>query len=153
MNWNLRKMEDRDVGSIVLLEQTCISDPGAEKMVADLIDSSWDEVWVLEAEEDGVVGYINFRFIAGEGELMRIAVLPNLRGRGLSRKLMDKMVESASKNAVTDMTLEVRAGNEPAIGLYRAYGFVSEAVRKGYYHNPTEDALIMWVHDMPSIPT
>ena len=80
MNWNLRKMEDRDVGSIVLLEQTCFSDPWSEKMVADLIDSSWDEVWVLEAEEDGVVGYINFRFIAGEGDLMRIAVLLNLRG-------------------------------------------------------------------------
>jgi len=151
MNWNLRKMETGDVAAVAKIEQICFSDPWSEKMVADLIDSSWDEVWVLETEENGLIGYINFRFIAGEGELMRIAVLPELRGHGLSRKLMDKMTESASKNAVTDITLEVRAGNEPAIGLYKAYGFAGEAVRKGYYHNPAEDALIMWVHDLPSI--
>ena len=151
MNWNLRKMETGDVAAVAKIEQICFSDPWSEKMVADLTDSSWDEVWVLETEENGLIGYINFRFIAGEGELMRIAVLPELRGHGLSRKLMDKMTESASKNAVTDITLEVRAGNEPAIGLYKAYGFAGEAVRKGYYHNPAEDALIMWVHDLPSI--
>ena len=60
---------------------------------------------------------------------------------------------SRAKNQITDLTLEVRAGNEPAIGLYKTYGFVSEAVRKNYYHNPTEDALIMWAHDLPTIPT
>ena len=153
MNWNLRKMENRDVTAVARMEQICFSDPWSEKMVSDLIDSSWDEVWVLESREDGLIGYINFRFIAGEGELMRIAVLPELRGHGLSRKLMDRMTESASEQAVADITLEVRAGNEPAIGLYKSYGFAGEAVRKGYYHNPTEDALIMWMHGLPSIPT
>lgn len=153
MNGNLRKMEARDVMYVTQMEKACFPDPWSETMVADLIESLWDEVWVLEDEKAGLIGYINFRFIAGEGELMRIAVLPEMRGLGLSRKLMDKMTESASEHAVTDITLEVRAGNEPAIGLYKAYGFAGEAVRKGYYHNPAEDALIMWVHDLPSIPT
>ena len=88
-----------------------------------------------------------------KGELMRIAVLPEYRGHGYSRMLMDRMVRSAHENEAPDLTLEVRAGNEPAIGLYKSYGFVEEAVRKGYYHNPTEDALIMWLHGLPSIPT
>ena len=163
MTLNIRKMESGDIAALTVLETQCFSDPWSEKMVADLLDSSWDEIWVLEGEimsdtagESGpknLMGYINFRFIAGEGELMRIAVLPSMRGRGYSRKLMDVMVKAASENNVSDITLEVRAGNVPAIGLYKSYGFVSEAVRKGYYHNPMEDADIMWLRGLPSIPT
>lgn len=147
----LRKMTAADVEALTAIEQTCFSDAWSERMVRDLADSSWDEVWVLEAGE--ILGYINYRFIAGEGELMRIAVLPEYRGRGYSKVLMDVMLEEAAKNQITDLTLEVRAGNESAIGLYKAYGFAEEAVRKKYYHNPTEDALIMWLRGLPTIPT
>ena len=158
MTLNIRKMESKDVAALTNMEQQCFTDPWSEKMMADLLDSSWDEVWVLEESESGdgtenLVGYINYRFIAGEGELMRIAVLPSMRGRGYSRKLMDVMVKAAAENGVSDITLEVRAGNAPAIGLYKSYGFVSEAVRKGDYDNPTEDADIMWLRGLPSIPT
>ncbi len=147
----LRKMTAADVEALTAIEQTCFSDAWSERMVRDLADSIWDEVWVLEAEE--ILGYINYRFIAGEGELMRIAVLPEYRGRGYSKVLMDAMMEASAKNQITDLTLEVRAGNESAIGLYKAYGFAEEAVRKKYYHNPTEDALIMWLRGLPTIPT
>lgn len=140
-----------DVAVLAEMEQRCFSDAWSENMVRDLVDSSWDKVWVLESET--ILGFINYRFIAGEGELMRIAVLPEQRGHGYSKKLMDTMMEDAFQNQITDLTLEVRAGNEPAIGLYKAYGFVEEAVRKNYYHDPTEDALIMWVHGLPTIPT
>lgn len=152
MTFTTRKMTADDVTALIKIENICFTDPWSENMVADLVDSTWDEVWVLES--DGIViGYINYRFIAGEGELMRIAVLPELRGHGLSRKLMDIMTEDAAKNDVSDITLEVRAGNAPAIGLYKSYGFKEEAVRKGYYHNPTEDATIMWLRGLPVIPS
>ena len=147
----LRKMTAADVAALTAIEQTCFSDAWSERMVRDLADSGWDEVLVLEAED--ILGYINYRFIAGEGELMRIAVLPEYRGRGYSKVLMDAMMEAAAKNQITDLTLEVRAGNESAIGLYKAYGFAEEAVRKKHYHNPTEDALIMWLRGLPTIPT
>ncbi|MBQ7796125.1 MAG: ribosomal protein S18-alanine N-acetyltransferase [Lachnospiraceae bacterium] len=149
----LRAMTEADVAQVTALEQECFSDAWSEKLVSDLMGSSYDEVWVLEEPDKGIVGYINIRFLAGEGELMRIAVKKDCRGRGYSKKLMDRMMESARESDAPELTLEVRAGNEPAIGLYQSYGFVSEAVRKGYYHNPTEDALIMWLHGLPSIPT
>ena len=152
MTFTTRKMTADDVAALVKIENICFTDPWSENMVADLVDSSWDEVRVLENGET-VAGYINYRFIAGEGELMRIAVLPELRGHGLSRKLMDFMTEDAAKNGVPDITLEVRAGNASAIGLYKSYGFKEEAVRKGYYHNPTEDALILWLRGLPVIPS
>lgn len=147
----LRRMERRDISAVTDIEKTCFTDPWSENMVADLMDSSWDEVWVLEKER--VIGYINFRFVAGEGELMRIAVLPSERGHGYSRMMMDVMIKAASENDISDITLEVRSGNAPAIALYRAYGFTCEAVRKGYYHAPTEDADIMWLRGLPAIPT
>ena len=92
----LRKMIFEDVAVLTEMERLCFSDAWSEHMVHDLVDSSWDQVWVLEAE--AILGYINFRFIAGEGELMRIAVLPEQRGHGYSRKLMDVMMEEAAKN-------------------------------------------------------
>ncbi len=140
-----------DISAVTAIEQQCFTDPWAESMVADLVDGPWDRVYLLEDDAHGIVGYINFRFLAGEGELMRIAVLPALRGHGYSRKLMDVMTESAANEGISDLTLEVRAGNAPAIGLYESYGFAKEAVRKNYYNHPTEDAWIMWLRGLPCI--
>jgi len=89
-------------------------------------------------------GYINFRILAGEGEIERVAVHPLLRGRGFGRKLMEAMVEYASGQGVRDITLDVRVNNQTAINLYESCGFVKEAIRKDYYREPTEDAIIMW---------
>ena len=149
----LRPMTENDVQQVAEVEKLCFSDAWSEKLVADLLTSSFDETWVLEHLNGEMIGYINLRFLAGEGELMRIAVKPAYRGYGYSRKLMDRMMISAKEQQASDLTLEVRAGNKPAIGLYESYGFAAEAVRKGYYHNPTEDARIMWLRGIPVIPT
>ena len=149
----LRKMEEADVKGVTNLEQECFSDAWSENLVRDLLTGSFDEVWVLVCPSGMIAGYINIRFLAGEGELMRIAVKPEYRGNGYSKILMDRMMQSSGEQEAPDLTLEVRAGNTPAIRLYESYGFVAEAVRKGYYHNPTEDALIMWRRGLPVIPT
>ena len=125
----------------------------SEKLLSDMLESEWDEAWVLADKKNSVIGYANFRFLAGEGELMRIAVLPEYRGHGESKKLMDRLEISSREKEAPDLTLEVRAGNTPAINLYKFYGFQAEAVRKNYYHDPVEDALIMWRRPVPSIPT
>lgn len=149
----LRPMIEKDVELVTALEHRCFTDAWSEVLVRDLLASAWDEVWVLEGPAAELIGYINLRFLAGEGELMRIAVKPEFRGNGYSKILMDRMIQSAYEKEAPELTLEVRAGNTPAIKLYEMYGFVSEAVRKAYYHNPTEDALIMWLHGLPAIPT
>ena len=149
----LRAMKESDVPMVAVLEQECFSDAWSEKLLAEMLENSYDEAWVLVHPEDGLIGYLNVRFLAGEGELMRIAVKKEYRGLGYSRKLMEQMVKSAEEKEVQDLTLEVRAGNRPAINLYKSYGFKKEAVRRGYYHNPTEDAFIMWRRGLPVIPT
>lgn len=119
-----------DISAVKQIEQTCFSDAWSEKLLSDLLESEWDEAWVLTDTDGTRIGYANFRFLAGEGELMRIAVLPEHRGCGESKKLMDRLEISAKEKEAPDLTLEVRAGNTPAINLYKSYGFQAEAVRK-----------------------
>ena len=84
---------------------------------------------------------------------MRIAVFPEFRGQGYSRELMDRMEKSAAEKAVNALSLEVRAGNEVALGLYQSYGFREEARRKNCYQQPVEDAVIMWLRNIPVVST
>lgn len=158
MDLYLRKIREGDIEAVAAMEAACFSDPWSLGLVGELLGSEFDETWILEGQEEGEeipwpVGYINFRLLAGEGELMRIAVLPPFRGMGYSRKLMDRLEKSAVEAGAGELTLEVRAGNRAAISLYKSYGFKEEALRKNYYQNPREDALIMWRRDFLAIPT
>ena len=87
---------------------------------------------------------LDLRILADEGEIQRIGVYPHYRRQGIARKLMDAMVTFARARGVRAIALEVRESNLGARNLYDSYGFRQEAVRKGYYHNPAEDAIIMW---------
>lgn len=142
-------MEAGDLPAVAELERSSFAVPWSEGLIGECLAGSLDKVCVLELKpENGypplITGYYNFRVIAGEGELMRIAVAREYRGRGYARKLMENLVADVRENQVRAVTLEVRASNLFAVNLYKAYGFQIEAVRRGYYTDPTEDALIMW---------
>lgn len=139
----IREMVSEDLPAVAWLEEQSFTVPWSEDLILDALESPLDRMWVL-VEDGGIAGYCNFRVIAGEGELMRIAVAPEARGRGYGRKLMEHLEKDAGQNQVEDITLEVRASNEAAIGLYKSHGFKIEAVRKRYYTHPVEDAFIMW---------
>lgn len=139
----IRLMRETDVPAVRELEVMCFADAWSEMLLMQGLGSRLDTFLVLEM--DGrICGYANLRVIAGEAEVERIAVHPRMRGRGLGRELMEQMVFSAREQGASDMTLEVRAGNERAIKLYASCGFEKEAVRRGYYREPVEDAVIMW---------
>lgn len=143
----IRRMEEKDLPLVADLETVCFTESWSYRILEAGIHSPYDTYFVLE--QDGrILGYANLRILAGEGEIQRIAVLPEYRRLGAGRKLMDAMVEHARANQVYAITLEVRAGNQAARNLYESYGFASEAVRKGYYRNPPEDAIIMWLREV-----
>ncbi|GLC82575.1 ribosomal protein S18-alanine N-acetyltransferase [Lacrimispora brassicae] len=139
----VHEMGPEDVFGVSEIEQICFSDPWSLESVKEGLESSLD-TWLVLEEGGGLFGYCVFRIIAGEGELLRIAVLPEYRGRGLSKKLMDRLVEYSIKKGVKSMSLEVRESNKKARNLYRSYGFEEETIRKNYYLNPQENAVIMW---------
>ncbi len=90
-----------------------------------------------------VVGYVNFWLVADEVHLLAIATHPDARRGGIGATLLRHLVDGARARAARLVTLEVRAGNEPAIGLYRRFGFVDVAMRRGYYGDDDEDAIVM----------
>lgn len=143
----IRLMKEEDIPQVSALEQAVFSDAWSGNLIREGLSSRLDTWFVLE-EEGLVRGYCNLRIIAGEGEVERIAVHPDCRGLGYGKKLMEQMAVFAREQGVSEMTLEVRAGNLEAINLYESCGFRQEAVRKGYYREPLEDGIIMWNHQL-----
>lgn len=139
----VRPMTGRDIGEVVWLEQVCFSESWSEYLICQGLDSKVDTYLVYQ-ENDRVLGYSVIRLLGDEGEIQRIAVDPRHQRRGIARKLMEAMVAFSRARGVGSIALEVRAGNQGARKLYEAYGFRQEAVRREYYHNPREDALILW---------
>jgi ribosomal-protein-alanine N-acetyltransferase len=96
-----------------------------------------------------VLGYVIFWLIPPEIHVLNVAVRPDLRGRGLGRRLVDHMLEWGRTHQVEDVFLEVRPSNEPARELYEKVGFVTTGIRRGYYAEDNEDALVMTLRLTP----
>jgi [ribosomal protein S18]-alanine N-acetyltransferase len=94
-----------------------------------------------------VVGFAGMLFLGSDGHVTTISVDQAWRGRGIGTRLMLALCREAIERDVTALTLEVRAGNEPAQAMYRSFGFAPAGIRRNYYQETNEDALVMWVHD------
>jgi len=139
----VRRMERGDVGRVVGIETDAFSSPWSEETFTSLLDRPGLELLVLEDEREGVIGYAVLWCILDQGELANVAVTPRLRGRGLGAFLLSSVLDVARKRGIETMFLEVRASNAKALDLYRRFGFSDVGLRKGYYDQPREDALIM----------
>lgn len=104
--------------------------------------------YVVAVSDDRVIGYGGVWIIAGEGQITNIAVHPDFRGIGAACRMLEALIDICISESVTGMTLEVRVSNTPAINLYKKYGFVEEGLRKQFYEDNKEDALIMWKRDI-----
>ena len=156
----LRRADPGDIAALAKLERACFSDPWSERLLEETLAGPYDEVWILEAGVSGSgechacpIAYADFRFLADEGELMRIAVMPGSRRRGYARKLMERLEKSAAERGTSSLMLEVREGNAAARSLYGSCGFSGIAVRKNYYRDPDENAIVMKRCDLLGITT
>ena len=135
-------MNESHVAQVAALEKICFSDPWSENSVASELKNPLS-CWLV-AEEDGeVAGYVGSQTVMDESDMMNVAVHPDYRRKGIAEKLVMELVEALKKRDSRCLTLEVRASNEPARALYEKLGFVQVGLRKNYYRNPREDALIL----------
>ena len=137
------KMTEAHVASIAAIEKECFGvDAWSEKSVASELTNPLS-YWLV-AEEDGcVAGYVGSQTVCGETDMMNVAVTAPFRRRSIGEKLVLQLVEDLKGLESHSLSLEVRASNAPAIGLYEKLGFVQTGLRKNYYRNPKEDALIL----------
>ena len=140
----IRRMTKEDIPAAVEIERVCFSEPWSEKVYSATLLLPYAHYYVAQEESGNIVGTCGVKLILGEGEIGNVAVLPAYRGRGIARKLMERMLTDAGQESAEAFTLEVRAGNVPAIRLYESFGFRQEGIRKRFYRDPEEDALILW---------
>ena len=137
--------EGTDARELYLCEVECFpSDPWSEASFSEnLKNDACTMLCIYNMQLQKIVAY-SVVFVAGdEGDLANIAVLPRCRGEGLGGALLDEILKKAFSDGASQMFLEVRESNSPAIGLYRSRSFTEIGKRKRYYKNPTEDAVLM----------
>ena len=139
---DLRRARPDDATAIAEMEEQIFGDPFNQKDIFSYICSDTGMCFTA-TDESGVIGYIVGRKIPPEGEIYRIAVREDTRQRGIGYRLLSYALKTESGQGVETVFLEVRSKNEPARALYKAYGFKEISIRKNYYQNPADDAIIM----------
>ena len=139
---DFRRSIPADAMGIAQLESEVFPDAWSYRDIQNLICS--EGAMCFSAIDGGeVVAYVIGRLIAPEGEIYRVAVKPEKRKRGIAYRLLDYAVKTSRGKGLERLFLEVRSKNIPAINLYTAYGFTEIGVRKSYYKDPVDDAIVM----------
>ena len=136
------RMNASHVDAIAELEKRCFSDPWSVNSITSELNNPLS-LWLVAMDGETVAGYVGSQSVLGWADMMNIAVAPEYRRQGVGEMLILELIRQLEAEKVTCLTLEVRASNEPAIGLYEKLGFVQVGLRPNYYHNPKEDALIL----------
>jgi ribosomal-protein-alanine N-acetyltransferase len=135
---------ERDLDAIAEIAQVSFTNPWTRAMFAqELGTQPLSRSYVFRMADGNVVGFCTSWLILDELHINTIAVRPEFRGQGIGRQLLAYLLDAARGQGARRAVLEVRASNAAAIALYSAFGFRTESVRKGYYPNPPEDALVL----------
>lgn len=141
-------MDSSHINGVYELSKICFNIPWSLDSISNELENKLAKYVVAEdSSTKEVIGYAGVWIVAGEGDITNIAVNPSYRKQGIASDLLNKILETCSKNNCTDITLEVRVSNIPAQNLYTKFGFVNEGIRKKYYSDNGEDAIIMWKRD------
>ena len=138
----IRRAVPDDATAIAEMEAEIFGDPWSKKDIFSYICSDTG-ICFTALDESGPIAYIIGRKIIPEGEIYRIAVREDKRCRGIGYRLLSYALKTEWGQGVETVFLEVRESNIAARALYKAYGFNEISVRKNYYQNPTEYAVIM----------
>ena len=138
----ITKMLEKHVRQIAELEKLCFSDPWSENSIASELYNKLS-VWLVAEIDDKVVGYVGSQTVLGETDMMNIATHPDYRNQGIATGLINCLINALTDRGSHSLMLEVRASNDAAKSLYQGLGFQEVGIRRNYYRNPKEDALIL----------
>ena len=138
----VRRLTYADLPQVVAIERRAFTTPWSLAMF--VLELSKPSGICLAALRDGrIVGYLICSRYDTVWHVMNVAVEPSLRRQGIATTLLERLFERADRPGA-QYTLEVRLSNDAGIALYETFGFHSAGLRRAYYHDNKEDALIMW---------
>lgn len=150
MNVELRSLERHDLDAVDEIEKASYPTPWSRSMFAAELQKPSSISLGAYRENDDLVGYAIVSRYVDAWHLMNIAVAPGFRRRGIGKALLERLFEVTSGDPRRGYTLEVRVSNTEAIRLYERLGFEARGIRRGYYTDNREDALIMWREPSPA---
>ena len=151
MTIELRRLEMRDLDRIEEIERESYPTPWSRSMFAgELAKPSSICLGAFDTESEALVGYLIISRYVDAWHVMNIAVAPSERRRGIAQDLLERLFELTANDSRRGYTLEVRVSNANAIRLYERLGFQARGLRRGYYTDNREDALIMWKDPLPT---
>ncbi|MDP5276653.1 ribosomal protein S18-alanine N-acetyltransferase [Chengkuizengella axinellae] len=140
-----RSMKIADIEQVYEIETEAFTTPWtAQAFYNELMNNQFAKYIVMEVEGN-IAAYGGMWAVIDEAHITNIAVRKKYRGQKMGEMLLQKMIQMAVDLGMKKMTLEVRVSNHIAIHLYKKFGFYESGIRKGYYTDNNEDALIMWI--------
>lgn len=138
----VRSMTFGDIDEVMVIEKENFSVPWDENgFLTYLLREG--SIFLVAEEECRIVGYCGLITAADEGDITNVSVSGHTRGRGIGDALVNRLQKEAKEIGIKKIFLEVRESNEAAIGLYKKNGFAQVGIRKKYYSQPEEDAILM----------
>ena len=138
----LREMLVEDLEQVMKIERELFSPPWTREGFFTYLTHK-DAMFLVVEEKGEILAYCGLLMVLDEGDITNVAVRPDRQREGIGHFLMDSLIRLAEEQGVTTIHLEVRVGNDTAIRLYERMGFTRDGIRKQYYTDPVEDALLM----------
>ena len=138
----VRRASGKDAMYIAKIEGRVFGDAWSEDGIYETMNQKTTLVFVAEDKEQ-ILGYVIFYYVLDEGEIARIACAPEFRRQGAGSLLFRALEEESRKRGIRIWHLDVRESNKNAIAFYRRHKFVEDGIRKFYYENPKENAVLM----------
>ena len=140
----VRLMTLADLDGVMAVEIDSFSVPWSRSAFEEELTQNNLARYIVAVSDDRIVGYAGTWLVINEAHVTNVAVSGLRRGEGIGRLLMENLLELARENHMESMTLEVRVSNTAARNLYKQMRFVEAGIRKNYYSETKEDALILW---------
>lgn len=144
MEYVIRPITPADIDAVWEIEKMCFSVPWSRQSFVLEVERNRCARYVVAEHSGTVVGYGGMWLVVDEAHVTNIAVHPLFRRKGIGKAILKSLMEEALRAGIDRMTLEVRVSNMAARNLYKKLGFAEAGVRKGYYGDNAEDAIIMW---------
>ncbi|QMT17984.1 ribosomal protein S18-alanine N-acetyltransferase [Planococcus maritimus] len=141
-----RKMTIYDVDSVYKIEKESFTLAWTKEAFEQEMLKNEFAYYVLAETAEGVIGYCGMWLVMDEAHITNIAISPQQRGNKFGEALMKEAMHQARAQGAKLMTLEARVSNIAALNLYKKLGFQNGGIRKGYYTDNQEDAIVMWVN-------